>query len=86
MTNLTCNFRSVGRGCNILTVNKCTGGKCTFAKTKEQVEESINKCNARLATLSMAHQASISDKYYGGEFPWLESSFSFARIRRGKES
>ena len=82
MTSTGCNFRSIGRGCNILTVNKCTGDKCTFGKTKEQVEESTKKCNARLASLGLEHQRNISDKYYGGEYPWLESDIRFERVRR----
>lgn len=58
--------------CQVLTVVKCPGSRCSFYKTPEQAEESRRKANARLASLEEEHQRHIADKYYRGKMPWLK--------------
>jgi hypothetical protein len=58
--------------CSTLTVGKCVGESCSFARSKEQAKSSIEKAYERLASLDKENQRYISDKYYGGKMPWVK--------------
>lgn len=68
--NNKCVAHTRGNGCKILTVKKCIGESCPFAKTKEQIEASCEKSFKRLASIDKELQRYIAEKYYGGKMPW----------------
>lgn len=57
--------------CQVLTARAPKCNKCSLYQTKAELDESFRVANARLAGLSKDYQNSISNKYYGGEAPWL---------------
>ena len=67
-----CIFCYKKNGCKILNVKVCIGEGCSFAKTKEEAETSLNKAFKKLASLDKEKQIYISDKYYDGSKPWLK--------------
>ncbi|APM39946.1 hypothetical protein [Clostridium kluyveri] len=58
--------------CKILKSTQCVNNSCSFFKTEEEQEESLNKAYARIASLDKAIQKSIADTYYNGKVPWLK--------------
>lgn len=44
---------------------------CVFYKTKAQAKEERQKVMEHIRSLPLAAQLHISDKYYGGEMPWM---------------
>lgn len=65
-------FANKNNRCKILNDIQCANNSCSFLKTEEEQEESINRANARIASLDKAIQKSIADTYYNGKMPWLE--------------
>lgn len=65
-------FANKNSRCKILNDIQCANNSCSFFKTEEEQEESINRANARIASLDKAIQKSIADTYYNGKMPWLE--------------
>ena len=65
-------FANKNNRCKILNDIQCANNSCSFFKTEEEQEESINRANTRIASLDKAIQKSIADTYYNGKMPWLE--------------
>lgn len=65
-------FANKNNRCKILNDIQCANNSCSFFKTEEEQEESINRANARIALLDKAIQKSIADTYYNGKMPWIE--------------
>ena len=61
---------SENTGCAILTDTLDCGKACAFRKTREEVAAAIERTYARLRTLPLAEQKSISANYYNGKMPW----------------
>jgi len=69
--NINCFAYKSGQ-CKILKTMECKNNICSFFKTKEEQEESLNKAYTRLASLDKATQRNIADTYYEGKSPWLK--------------
>ncbi|NFL36804.1 hypothetical protein [Clostridium botulinum] len=63
-------FANKNNRCKILKHIQCANNSCSFFKTEDEQEESLNKANARIASLDKAIQKSIADAYYNGKMPW----------------
>ena len=72
-TNNFCIANTRGNGCSKLSVEKCMGESCSFAQTREEAEASSKKVFERLNVLGKVIQIYISNKYYGGKMPWVNS-------------
>lgn len=57
------------KGCSGLQVS-CIPSLCTFRKTKQEAEASLEKAHKRLRSLTPVLQKYIADKYYGGKKVW----------------
>jgi hypothetical protein len=58
--------------CGTLTVGKCVGESCSFARSKEQAKDSKKRTFERLASLDKDKQLHIAKKYYDGKMPWIK--------------
>mgnify|MGYP003259316476 CR=1 FL=1 len=65
-------FANKNNRCKILKNMQCANNSCSFFKTEKEQEESLNKANARIASLDKATQRNIADTYYNGKMPWLK--------------
>jgi len=65
-------FAYGNRGCKILKEKQCNINTCSFYKTKEEQEKSINKAFKRISSLDTKIQRNIADIYFEGNYPWLE--------------
>lgn len=65
-------FANKNNRCKILNSIQCAKTTCSFFKTEEEQEESLNKANAHITSLDKAIQNSIADTYYNGKMPWLK--------------
>lgn len=60
--------------CMSLRVFRCEGNNCVFFNTKEQQKASMKQVYRWLASLDEATQKKISEKYYNGKRPWMETA------------
>ena len=65
-------FANKNNRCKILNHIKCVNNSCSFFKTEEDQEESLNKAYARITSLDKAIQRNIADTYYNGKMPWIK--------------
>ena len=65
-------FANKNNRCKILNHIQCTNNTCSFFKTKQEQEESLNKAYTRIALLDKVIQKHIADTYYNGKMPWLK--------------
>jgi hypothetical protein len=56
-------------GCTILRVKACRAERCSFRKTKAQLQSERQLCAARIASLDVAQKMYIVDKYYAAKLP-----------------
>ena len=56
----------------VATENGCNGyALCPFYKTKERSDADRREAFERIAGLPLPEQVHISEKYYGGKYPWM---------------
>lgn len=65
-------FANKSNRCKILNHMQCANTTCSFFKTEDEQEESLNKAYTRIASLDKAIQKSIADTYYNGKMPWVK--------------
>lgn len=71
-------FANFNDKCQILKVAKCIGSDtCSFFKTKKDCEDSFEKVYERLNSLDIKTQATISEQYYNGKYPWRIGGASY---------
>ncbi len=71
-------FANFNNRCQILKVGKCNDHTtCPFYKTKKDCEEGIEKIYKRINSLDKNTQATISEQYYSGKYPWKEGGISY---------
>jgi len=63
-------FALCGNGyCGVIG-RQCQRKPCSFHKTKEEQERSLEKARERIRSLPEHQQDAIADKYYGGVRRW----------------
>ncbi len=61
--------------CGKLSISRCMGEACSFYQKKS----SLFKAQSRLRSLDEDVQERISNKYYGGFRPWVDTALTSGR-------
>lgn len=81
-----CIFEDKPLECSLLTSGYCQREKCSFRRTKEKFEESLEKSNARLRNLSADNQIYIAGKYFNGKMPWYPIQRGERRVHENQST